>query len=215
MHVETAPTIPTRIIGFDTVAKLDGVKAKHLASAGLVFAARYVSLGKPGRGDLDSAELQALTDAGLGVMPVQYGRTRGWSDATGRSDGQAAARNALAAGALPEATLWCDMEGRFPGADVAVAWYEAATSAGMHDPGLCVGAGVPLSSEQLFHELPFRRYWLSFSQVPNIDVRGYQLIQLFPDLDGFGRRGRGVFLGLADRLAPPQLPVEQPGPVDK
>jgi hypothetical protein len=37
------------------------------------------------------------------------------------------------------------------------------------------------SSEQLFHELPFRRYWRSLSQVPNVDVRGYQLIQLFPD----------------------------------
>jgi hypothetical protein len=30
-----------------------------------------------------------------------------------------------------------------------------------------------------------------------------------------GRVGVALFLGLADRLAPPQLPVEQPGPVDK
>jgi hypothetical protein len=50
----------------------------------------------------------------------------------------------------------------------------------MPDPGLYVGAGVPLTSDELFHEVPFRRYWRSFSQVPNVDVRGYQMIQLFP-----------------------------------
>jgi hypothetical protein len=184
LHVETAPTVPTQIIGFDTITKLDGATATRLASAGLAFGVRYVGLGNPGPDDLDAGELEAVTDAGLGVMAVQYARTKGWSAATGRADGQAAARNALAAGVLAEATLWCDLEGRLPSAEVAIAyavqWYEAAVNAGMPDPGLYVGAGVPLTSEELFHQLPFRRYWRSFSQVPNVDVRGYQLIQLFP-----------------------------------
>jgi hypothetical protein len=183
--IETASTTPTRIVGFDTIAKLDGATATRLVSTGLAFGIRYVGLGDPGRSDLDATELHALTDAGLGMMAVQYARTKGWSKATGRTDGQAAARNALAAGVLAEATLWCDLEGRLPSAEVAIAyaaaWYDAATNAGIQDPGLYVGAGVPLTSEQLFHDLPFRRYWRSFSQVPNVDVRGYQMIQLFPD----------------------------------
>jgi hypothetical protein len=118
-------------------------------------------------------------------MPIQYARTRGWSAESGRADGAAAARNALAVGVPPEATLWCDLEGRIHGAEAAIAyatnWHAAATEGGIADPGLYVGAGVPLTSEQLFHDLPFRRYWRSLSQVPNVDVRGYQLIQLFPD----------------------------------
>jgi hypothetical protein len=185
LRVETAQMNPSRIVGFDTISKLDGASATRLASAGLSFAVRYVGLSAPGPDDLDAAELEAITGAGLGVMPVQYARANGWSAATGLADGEAASRNALAAGVLPEATLWCDVEGRFPAADVAIAyaaqWYAGATAAGVHDPGLYVGAGVQLTSEQLFHELPFRRYWRSFSQVPNVDVRGYQLIQLFPD----------------------------------
>jgi hypothetical protein len=185
LRLETAPTTPTRIVGFDTIAKLDGATATGLVSAGLAFGIRYVGLGNPGRSDLDATELNALTDAGLGIMAVQYARTTGWSNATGRADGQAAARNALAAGVLAEATLWCDLEGRLPSAEVAIAyaaaWYEAATNAGIQDPGLYVGAGVPLTSEQLFHDLLFRRYWRSLSQVPNVDVRGYQMLQLFPE----------------------------------
>jgi hypothetical protein len=185
LQVQLAPTTPSRIVGFDTITKLTHATATQLASAGLSFAVRYVGLGPAGPDDLDMAELLEVTDAGLGVMAVQYARTTGWSAQTGRADGQAAARNALAAGVLPEATLWCDLEGRLPGADAAMAyaaqWYEAARSAGIEDPGLYVGAGVPLTSEQLFHELPFRRYWRSFSQVPNVDVRGYQMLQLFPD----------------------------------
>jgi hypothetical protein len=185
LQVQPAPVTPSRVVGFDTITKLTYAMATQLASAGLSFAARYVGLGPAGPEDLELGEVAALTDAGLGVMAVQYARTKGWSAEAGRADGEAAARNALAAGILPEATLWCDLEGRLPGADVAVAyatqWYEGARNAGIDDPGLYVGAGVPLTSEQLFHELPFRRYWRSFSQVPNVDVRGYQLLQLYPD----------------------------------
>jgi hypothetical protein len=184
-RVKTAPIDPARIVGFDTVAKLTGPTARRLASAGLSFAGRYVALRAPGAGDLDASELEEVTNAGLGVMPIQYARTGGWSADSGRTDGAAAARNALAVGVPPEATLWCDLEGRIPGAEAAIAyatnWHAAATEAGIADPGLYVGAGIPLTSEQLFHDLPFRRYWRSLSQVPNVDVRGYQLIQLFPD----------------------------------
>jgi len=38
-----------------------------------------------------------------------------------------------------------------------------------------------------------RRYWRSFSEVPNVAGRGYQLIQLFPDDQEVLGPGRGRF----------------------
>ena len=184
LRVAAAPIDPARIVGFDTIAKLTGPTAQGLVSAGLSFAGRYVALGMPGPGDLDASELEEITDAGLGVMAIQYARIRGWSAESGR----AAARPPPAtrsAWAYRPRDGRCDLEGRISGAEAAISylasWHAAATEAGLSEPGLYVGAGVPLTSDQLFHDLPFRRYWRSLSQVPNVDVRGYQLLQLFPD----------------------------------
>jgi hypothetical protein len=85
----------------------------------------------------------------------------------------------------PEATLWCDQEDGVPSEAVAVeyasAWWLGATTAGSRDPGLYVGAGSGFQDPKVLHGgVPFRRYWRSFSQVPNVDGRGYQLLQLFP-----------------------------------
>ena len=187
LTVEMAPLNTPRIVGFDTIAKLDADAAGRLAAEGLRFAVRYIGLTAPRVVDLDAAEVEALTSSGLGVMCVQYARTGGWSAETGRVDGDNAARNARAAGLPPETTLWCDLEGALPGSDVAIAygaaWCEGASSAGWGELGVYVGAGLapPLTEGQLFHALPFRRYWRSLSQVSNVAVRGYQLLQLFPD----------------------------------
>jgi hypothetical protein len=186
LQVERAPRDSTRILGFDTVAKIDSPTAARLATSGLQFAVRYVGLRGPAPGSLDARELDGLTGCGLAVMAVQHARTSDWSAETGRADGEAAARNALAAGLPPDTTLWCDMEGAIPGAEVAIAygnaWHNGATSAGMNNPGVYVGAGVapPLSEGELFHSLPFQRYWRSFSAVNNVQARGYQLLQLYP-----------------------------------
>ncbi len=48
-------------------------------------------------------------------------------------------------------------------------------------PGLYVGAGALLSGQQL-HDLSFQHYWRSQSRVPDIPIRGYQMIQLFPSI---------------------------------
>lgn len=187
LNVETAPVNTARIVGFDTIAKIDADAAARLADAGLCFAVRYVGLGEPGPRDLDGTELDALTGAGVAVMAVQYARTDGWSAAAGRADGQAAARNALVAGLPSDATLWCDVEGAIPGVAAglayASAWYAGAAAEGWAELGIYVGAGFapPISDSQLFHALPFRRYWRSFSQVQNVATRGYQVLQLFPD----------------------------------
>jgi Domain of unknown function (DUF1906) len=186
LTVETAPLNTSEIVGFDTIAKLDAAAGSCLVDAGLRFCVRYVALGAPGSRDLDDVELDGLTGAGLAMMAVQYARTGGWSATTGRADGEAAARNALAAGFPPDATLWCDAEGAIPSTDVAIAystaWYEGATAGGCTELGIYVGAGFapPVSEPQLFHALPFRRYWRSLSQVQNVGTRGYQVLQLFP-----------------------------------
>jgi hypothetical protein len=187
LTVETAPLNTTNIVGFDTIAKLDAVAASRLVDAGLSFGVRYVALGAPATRDLDDLELDALTDAGLAMMAVQYARTDHWNAITGLADGKAAARNALAAGFPPDANLWCDAEGAFSNADVAIvygaAWYEGATAEGCTELGIYVGAGFapPLSESELFHGLPFRRYWRSLSHVQNVGTRGYQMLQLYPD----------------------------------
>jgi hypothetical protein len=185
-RVEQAPKNTARIVGFDTLTKIDADAASRLSASGLRFAVRYVALGAPSRVTLDAVELEFLTSAGLGVMAVQFARTSGWTATTGEADGRWAARNALAAGMPPETTLWCDLEGALPNAgaalDYAAAWYAAATKEGMGDPGVYVGAGFapPVTESVLFHALPFRRYWRSLSAVPNVEQRGYQMVQLFP-----------------------------------
>ncbi len=184
LQVETAPINTPKIVGFDTIARLDWPKAKSLAAAGLTFALSYVSL-RPGlSGPLDAEQLDVLTAAGFRVMPVQYARTRDWSAATGQTDGAAAASNARAAGIPAGCTLWCDLEGAIPNPDVAVAyanaWANAALAGGAEDPGIYIGAGVPLTGQELYDRLAFKRYWRSFSAVPDIAKRGYQMLQLFP-----------------------------------
>jgi hypothetical protein len=186
LHVEIAPANTATIVGFDTIAKIDAAAAQRLVSAGLRFAVRYVSLGRPSPEALDALELDLLARAGLGVMAVQFARVADWNSVTGRADGEAAARGAIAAGLPPETTVWCDMEGAIPNAELAIAygngWYDGATSGGIADPGVYVGAGLapPLTEAELFHSLPFRRYWRSFSAVNNVQTRGYQMLQLFP-----------------------------------
>jgi len=65
--------------------------------------------------------------------------------------------------------------------DYAASWHDGFLSvAGSAGPGLYVGAGVPLSSDELFHRLPFECYARSCSDVPNVARRGYRLLQLPP-----------------------------------
>lgn len=78
--------------------------------------------------------------------------------------------------------LWCDLEGIKTGTssqDVIAyckAWYNAVNAA-KYVPGLYVGADMYLTSAQLYMDLPFQHYWRSLSQVPDVETRGYQLVQ--------------------------------------
>jgi len=168
--------------GFDTSETLNATQGATLVKLGFSFGVRYVGLSVGG--GITAAELSALTGAGLKMMLVQFGRSHGLNAAQGTADGTAAARNALAVGYPPGACLWLDLS---PAPitdcqDYANAWYFAAVAAGMYGSALGVYCepGVPFSSSQLYHNLKFARYWKTAGQCPNVDVRGYQMVQLYP-----------------------------------
>lgn len=174
-------------LGCDTSETLDAAKGATLRTLGIKFAVRYVaqSYQAPTVG-MQAGEMAALTGAGLDLMLVQFARTGGWSQATGAADGTAAAKNALALGYPKTACLWVDVEGAIPSAPDCLAyvnaWARAATDAGMASSalGMYVGPGVPLSPAQLYEQITLARYWRAGAIVPNVDRRGFQMLQLYP-----------------------------------
>ncbi len=175
---------PSGRVGFDTDTKLDLATAKLFRQSGYDFCLRYVSLGSESSYDLDHDEAQAILDAGLALMPVQHVRYAGWlPDATlGTQTGQTAANNAIQVGFPPKVNVWLDLEGISSSATTqnviayCNSWYDAVAQAG-YLPGLYVGANSILDSQQLYSALKFQHYWHSLSIVPNVAVRGYQMIQ--------------------------------------
>jgi hypothetical protein len=175
---------PSGLVGFDTDTKLDLTTAKLFRQSGYYFCLRYISLGSENSADLDSDEAQAILNAGLALMPVQHVRYAGWvpDESLGAQTGQTAADNAIHVGFPSKVNVWLDLEGISPDATAAnvVAycnrWYDAVAQVG-YLPGLYVGANSILDSQQLYSDLKFQHYWHSLSIVPNVAVRGYQLIQ--------------------------------------
>jgi hypothetical protein len=180
----TVTEAPDGALGFDADTPLTPTACAGLLAAGMSFGIRYVGFAdqRSTSDDLTFAEVQDILAAGLALMVVQHVRYPGWSPsaALGAADGDAAVKHAIAVGVGPGTCLWCDLEGiRGSAADTiahANAW-TAAVRAGGYDPGVYVGAGVPLTGKQLFEDLTVRRYWKSLSQVPEVETRGYQMVQ--------------------------------------
>ena len=156
---------------------------------------RYVGFGvKPWPGDLTLKERDLILGfqprvvgaAGFGLMVVQHPRTALWTptDAWGRSDGDAAVTQALGAGYLPGSTLWNDIEGISEGATDAIISHanikHAVVSEGHFEPGEYIGDRCRMSSTQLFRALLSRLYWKSGSSVPDVERRGYCMVQTIP-----------------------------------
>lgn len=162
----------------DTDSVISPAEAKIVASAGIKGIIGYLGLVTP-------AMLAGIFDAGLGFIPVSFDdHAEGWTPtaAMGTAEGGLARRRARALGLLPGISTCCDLEG-MGGKDTdtenyAVTWCASASPDG-DIPTAYVGAGIPLNPQQLY-ELPFKGYMRSCSEVPNIAVCGYQLIQLFP-----------------------------------
>lgn len=176
------------LLGFDSNAVITSNVARQFAAQGYSFCIRYVSRGPQPQDDLSAAEANVILDAKLALMPVQHARVPGWqpSAALGEKDAAFATQNSSLVGFPPGINVWCDLEGVKSGtsADDVIgycnAWYVSVKNAG-YLPGLYVGDNTILSDQQLAN-LKFQNYWRSQSNVPNVRSRGYQLIQLFPEL---------------------------------
>jgi hypothetical protein len=170
--------------GFDADTPLTELACAALVAAGMTFAIRYVGFSgqQATTTDLTAVEVQTILSAGLALMIVQHVRYAGWNPSAtlGAADGGAAVQHARATGVATGTCLWCDLEGISGSADDTIAhanaWTSAVRAAG-YDPGVYVGAGVPLMGAQWFQALTVQRYWKSLSQVPEVATRGYQMVQ--------------------------------------
>ena len=173
------------LLGFDTNEVVTAANAAAFFSQGYRFCVRYVSrVAQQGSSDLTAAEALVILDAGLALLTVQHVRAEGWAPTPdlGASDGVHAAYHAFTLGFPPGVNVWCDLEGVATGTpsqqviDYCNSWYSAVAAAG-YLPGLYVGANAILNGQALFESLRFSHYWKSLSTVPDVAVRGYQMIQ--------------------------------------
>ena len=185
----------TGLLGFDANTVITSEIAQTFFAQGYRFCLRYLSRGQEAPGDLGSAEAEVILQSGLALMAVQHVRKAGWqpTGALGQQDGQAAGQNAAGVGFPAGVSIWCDLEGVQAGTpaqnviDYCNSWFTAVANAG-YLAGLYVGFQCGLNEQQLLN-LKFQHYWRSQSNVPNIGGRGYQMIQLFPEVK---RNGIGI-----------------------
>jgi hypothetical protein len=170
--------------GFDADTIITSELAAEFIKNGYQFCARYLSLGEgQNPGDLSNGEAADILNSGLALIAVQHVNAYGWAptSALGTTHGSNAASNARSIGLPTGMNLWCDLEGVATGTDAeavinyCTAWYNAVAAAS-YVPGLYVGPIAVLDGQQLY-DLPFQHYWKSASNVPEIPVRGYQLVQ--------------------------------------
>lgn len=180
-----AATAAAGLLGFDTDSIVTPETAAAFYDQGYRFAIRYISRAPAqGAGDLSASEAAGILGAGLALAPVQHVRAEGWAPTAelGAADGVHAAYHTHALGFPAGITVWCDLEGVADGtaAEEVIAysnaWYDAAAAAG-YVPGLYVGANAILSGQALHDSLKFTHYWKSLSVVPEVAVRGYQMVQ--------------------------------------
>lgn len=155
-------TAPIGAKAFDTVARVTAGQAAALYSAGFRVAFRYAV-------SITVGELADLTGAGHLVSFVMYSPPEGYTphaaDAVSAASRACAALHAL--GVPSGIVVWIDAEGMGGTPDERIAYINAAADtiigAGFI-PGLYVGAGVGLTSGELFG-LHVHRYWKSLSRV--------------------------------------------------
>ncbi len=182
---------PNKSLGFDADTKLSRSVAQSFYNEGYRFCCRYLSLGSEEEtSDLTYSEANDILDGGLALMPVQHVLSPGWeaNGKLGEIHGENAARNADTVGFPSKVNVWCDLEGIQGGVsaqsviDYCNNWYDAVAAYG-YLPGLYVGANSILNAEQLYESLKFQHFWKSESDVPEVAVRSYQMVQYYyPEL---------------------------------
>lgn len=170
--------------GVDTVARITHAQALALYAAGYRFAVKYL-------GHVTPAEVIDLTSAKMAVLFVAgYSRRPGWIPTAemGANDGTLAITHAKELGGIGT-SIYVDFEG--PGDPAGIShervdcllYGNAAAHAikqGGSPPGVYIGWGMPFTAAELYWSFAFTGYWKSLSQVPDVAVRGYQMIQHNP-----------------------------------
>jgi hypothetical protein len=181
----TVVSAPSGVLGFDTDGIVTPGTAALFVADGYRFCIRYVSrVQAQGASDLTASEALAILQAGLALSVVQHPRFAGWTPSRelGSQDGSRAAQHAIGIGFPPGVNIWCDLEGVAPATppeiviDHCNAWFDAVSASG-YVPGIYVGADAILEGDALHARLKFSHYWKSLSNVPDIAVRGYQMVQ--------------------------------------
>lgn len=162
---------PPGLRGFDCNCMLTASTARAFVAKGFDFVMRYVPRVRPGPHDLTDREVDTLLTAGLDVGTVQHvENVAAWTPTAGKGTlyGQTAATYARFAGMLPGCIVALDLEGVAldTPAEVTIAycrnWYAVVKDAGFL-PVLYVGWRCGLSPAQLYHNLPFSRYWGAYN----------------------------------------------------
>jgi len=169
---------------FDTSQRCSAAQLLALRAAGFRGGVRTVTFSAaPDPSDITAAEVEDFMAAGLGLMVYQRVRNPGWlpSAALGEADAVVSLAKVAAAGYLAGGSLWDDLEGigGVGGATVEYANAKAgAVKAAGYAPGEYVGFEVPLTGEQLFRDLAASCYWRAPGNIPDVEGRGYALVQV-------------------------------------
>jgi len=129
-------------------------------------------------------ELTRLLAAGYLVLPVGTSRPNGYipSAAAGAQDATRELARLKLLGFLTGITLGCDLEGMGGTVQNTVDYANAQASTildGGNYPMAYVGAGVPLNAAELY-ALSDVLYWHSLSNVPDVLVCDYAMLQGYP-----------------------------------
>ncbi len=180
---------PQGLMGFDCDFTLTQQDVASYVSQGYKFCIRYLTRAAPTEqpGDLTNDEANTILAGGLALMAVQHVAASPWtpSQSLGAQYGDNAVACAKEVGLPPGMNIWLDLEGVAAGTDAQTvidycnAWAAQVAGAG-YVPGLYVGAGAILDSDELYWDLQFQHYWRSGSDVPDVAIRGYQLFQRIP-----------------------------------
>ena len=209
---------PAGLLGFDADTVVTRETAAQFFAQGFRFCIRYLSrAATQGASDLTVSEALDILGAGLALGAVQHVRAEGWlpSSDLGAEDGVHAAYHAFVLGFPCGINVWCDLEGVAGGTTseevigYCNSWFDAVAAAG-YVPGLYVGANAILDGQDLHDRLKFSHYWKSLSRVPEVAVRGYQMIQSNEHtVNGIGidenRTQSDLLGGAVVWLAPPSI----------
>lgn len=101
----------------------------------------------------------------------------------------------------PGVNIWLDLEGIDPtwqnnDSDIIAycnAWFDTVAQWG-YVPGVYIGYNTWLTGSQLFHRLKFHHYWKAPGNIPEIEIRGYQIFQAYT-VDEHGKMVDGLLDG--------------------